>query len=84
MGGVKNLLKFYPLTSTNVGTSPQNFVTFNFNPLATLMLNFKAVPNASTKLLNLNQEHPSKNWFFWSNPCKIKVIITSLIAMLGL
>ena len=37
--------------------------------------------SASPKLLNLNQEHPSKNWFFWSNPYKLEIIITSLIEM---
>ena len=39
---------------------------------------------ARPKLLNLNQEHPSKNWFLWSNPYKIKVMITSLIVILEL
>ena len=28
---------FSPVTSTNVGISPQNFVTFSFNPFATLV-----------------------------------------------
>ena len=28
---------FSPVTSTNVGTSPQNFLTFSFNPFATLV-----------------------------------------------
>ena len=27
---------FFPVISTNVGISPQNFLTFNFNPFATL------------------------------------------------
>ena len=27
-------ISFSPVTSTNVGVSPQNFVTFTFNPLA--------------------------------------------------
>ena len=27
---------FSPVTSTNVGISPQNFLTFSFNPFATL------------------------------------------------
>ena len=34
------------------------------------------------KLLNLNQDHPSKRRFFWSNPYEIEVMITSLIEML--
>ena len=55
---------FFPVTSTNVGISPQNFLTFSFNPFATLVQNFKFVPSASLKLLNLNQDHPSKKAIF--------------------
>ena len=55
---------FFPVTSTNVGISPKNFLTFNFNPFATLVQNFKFVPSASLKLLNLNQDHPSKKAIF--------------------
>ena len=29
--------RFSPVTSTNVGTNPQNFLTFSFNPFATLV-----------------------------------------------
>ena len=28
---------FFPVTSTNVGISPQNFLTFSFNPFSTLV-----------------------------------------------
>ena len=28
---------FSPATSTNVGISPKNFLTFNFNPFATML-----------------------------------------------
>ena len=28
---------FYPVTSTNVGISPQNSLTFSFNPFATMV-----------------------------------------------
>ena len=73
---------FSSVTSTNVGFGPQNFLTFSFNPFATLVQNFKFVPSASPKLLNLNQDHPSKKRFFWSNPYKIEVMITFLIEML--
>ena len=72
-----------PVTSTNIGFRPQNILTFSFNPFATLVKNFKFAPNASPKLLNLNQDHPSKKkQFFWSNPYKIEVIITFVIEML--
>ena len=59
---------FYPVTSTNVGISAQNFLTFSANP----------------KLLNLNQDHSSKKRFFWSSPYEIEVVIASLIVMLEL
>ena len=42
---------FSPVTSTNVGFGPQNFLTFSFNLFATLVQNFKFVPSASPKLL---------------------------------
>ena len=53
-----------PITSTNVGCSPQNFRTFSFNTLATLVENVKFVPWSKPKLLNLNQDHPSKKVVF--------------------
>ena len=59
-------------------------MTFNFSPFATLVQNFKFVPSASPKLLNLNQDHPLKKRFLRSNPYKIEVVITSLIQMLEL
>ena len=55
---------FSPVTSTNVEFSPKNFLTFSFNPFPTLVQNFKFVPSASPKLLNLNQDHPSKKAVF--------------------
>ena len=75
---------FSPVTSTNIGFGPQNFLAFSFNTFATLVQNLKFVPSASPKLLNLNQDHPSKKQFFWSNPYKIEVMITFLIEMLQL
>ena len=59
---------FSPVTSTNVGIWPQNFLTFSFNPFDRLVWNFKFVPSASPKLLNLKQDHPSKKRFIWSTP----------------
>ena len=55
---------FSPVTSTNVEFGPQNFLTFSFNTFSTLVQNFKFVPRASPKLLNLNQDHPSKKAIF--------------------
>ena len=49
-----------PVTSTNVGFGPQNFLTFSFKAFATLVQNSKSLPSATPELLNLNQDHPSK------------------------
>ena len=51
---------FSTVTSTNVRFGPQNFLTFSSNSFATLVQNFKFVPTANPKLLNLNQDHPPK------------------------
>ena len=53
-----------PVTSTNVRFGSRNFLTFSVNTFATLVQNFKFVPSASFKLLNLNQHRPSKNAIF--------------------
>ena len=74
---------FSPVTSINIALSPQNFSTFSFNPFATLEQNFMVIPSSSTKLLNLNQDHPLQK-LFWSNSYKIDVMITSLIEILVL
>ena len=65
-GGCKKApsTSFSPVSSTNVGISPKNFLTFSFNPFARLVNNFKFVPSASSKLSNLNQDHPSKKTVF--------------------
>ena len=54
---------FSPVTYTNVGFDPQNFLTFSFNPCK-LVQNFKFLPSASPKLLNLNQDHHLKKAIF--------------------
>ena len=58
------------ITSTNIGISSENFLTFSFSHFSTLVLNFNPIPSASPKLLNLNQKHLSKK-FFLSNRYKI-------------
>ena len=55
---------FSPVTSTNKGIGPQNFLTFTFNRFATLVQNLKFIPSVSPKLLNLNQDHHSKYAIF--------------------
>ena len=56
--------QFTPVTSTNVGISPKNFLTIGFNSFDRLVHKFKFVTGASLKLLNLNQDHPSKKAVF--------------------
>ena len=61
-GGQKDPHKsVFPVTSTNVETSPENFLSFSFNFFVTLVQNFRAIPSASSTLFNLNQEYPLKN-----------------------
>ena len=55
---------FSPVTSTNVGISSKNFVTFIFSPFGTLVNNFKLLSSASPKLLNFIQDHSSKKAVF--------------------
>ena len=63
-GGQKTPTSFSPVTRKNVGITPQNFLTFSFNPFATLVQNLKFVPSVSPKLLNLNEDYPSKKVVF--------------------
>ena len=55
---------FFHVASTNVENYPKYFLIFSFNLFATLVCNFKAIPSASPKLLNLKQDHPSKRVAF--------------------
>ena len=96
--GKKTPNSFSPVTSASVGISFQNFLTFSFNTFAKLVWNFKAIPSASSEqprqdgsgnevesqIIELEPEAPFKKKFFWSNPYKVKVTVTSLIEMLEL
>ena len=67
--GKKTPTSFSPVTSANVDISPKNFLNFSFNPFATLVQNCYAsasyfYTSASSNLLNLNQEHTSKELVF--------------------
>ena len=69
MGRQKAPLPFAPTSFShgnykNVGISLQNFLTFSFNPFATLVQHFKAIPSASSNLLNKDQDHSAKKKFF--------------------
>ena len=56
--------QFFPSIFCKRRFGPQSFLTFSFDPFVTLVQNFKFVPSASPKLLNLNQDHPSKKAIF--------------------
>ena len=63
--GIKKAPTSYsPVTSTNVRIRLQNFLTFSFDPFDRLVQNFKFEPGASPKLLNFNQDHPSRKAVF--------------------
>ena len=70
-------------TSPNTGISPQNFLICSFDPFIALLQNIKAIPSTSCKLLNLNQDHPSKN-SFQVKSLKIQILLSSLMEMLEL
>ena len=65
-GGAKKAppTSFSPVTSANIGIVPQTFLIFSYNPLATLVESFKAIPSASPKLLNFHQDQHSKKVIF--------------------
>ena len=65
---------FSSVTSANVRINPQNFLTFSFNRFYALVENFKSAPSASPKLLNLNQDYPSKKRGF-SGQMLIKLML---------
>ena len=88
-GGAKKApYQFFPVTSINVGISPQIFLTFSFNPKGKRLPNWSRisksylvpVPNYWTWMKTI----PLKRWFFWWNPYKVEVMITSVIEMLEL
>ena len=75
-------IKLMHMQSNNyLGTSPQNFLTFSFNlfPLwcKISISHLVPVPNYWT----WTRTTPQKKWFFWSNPYKFEIVITSLIEM---
>ena len=75
---------FFPVTSTNVGISPQNFLTFNFNHLSHWCKISRPYLVPVPNHWSWTKTTPQKKWYFWSNPYKIEVMITSLIEMLEL
>ena len=81
-GGAKmpHSTSFSPVTSTNVGISPKNFLTLLPHWCEIPSLYLMPVPNYWT----WTKTAPQKKQFFRSNPYKIEVVITSLTEMLEL
>ena len=75
---------FCPVTSTNVGISPKTFwllvLTLLTDWCKIWILYLVSLPNCWTWTKTTSQ----KKWFFWLNPYKIEVVITSLREMLQL
>ena len=75
MGGRDQKVPLPVFFPWNVGTSPQNFVTFGFNRLPhwckTSRLYLVVIPNYWT----WTKPTPQKNCIFWSNPCTIVLMI---------
>ena len=82
--GKRPTTSFPPVTSTNFGFSRKNFWLL----VSTLLPHWPkisrpylvSVPNYWT----WTKSTPQKNWFFWSNPYKIDIMMTSVIHMLEL
>ena len=75
---------FSPVTSTNVGTSPKNFLTFTFNPFAHWCIISRPYLAPGPNYWTWTKTTPRKKGHFWSNSYEIEVMITSLIEMLEL
>ena len=78
------LTSFSLVTSTNVRISPKNFLTFSFNlsPHWCKISRSYLVP--VPYYWTWTKTTLQKKWFFWSNPHKIEVGITSLMDVLKL
>ena len=66
---------------SNVGISPQTFLTFNFDPFSILLLNITAMLSTSRRLLKSNQGHLPKIFFQGLGGDKTEVMIASPIEM---
>ena len=75
--------RFSSVTSANVGISPQIFLT-----LLTLLPHWCKISNSYLMPVpnywSWTKTTPQKKQFFWSNPYKIEVMITSFTEMLEL
>ena len=75
---------FSTVTSRNVGISLQNYLNFIFNPFVTLAQNSSLYLVPIPTSWTWSKTNLQKKRFFWSNPFKIEVFITSLREVLEL
>ena len=75
---------FSHVTSTNAGISLNSFWLLHLTSLPHLCQILRPYLAPVPNYWSWNRSTPQKNRFFWSNPYKIKVMITSLIVMLEL
>ena len=75
---------FSPVTSSNVGISHQSSLTLFLTLLPHRCKISKPYLVPVSNYWTWTKTTPQKKWFFWSNPCKIEVMITSLIELLEL
>ena len=67
-----------------MGAGGGNFLNFSFNLFAT-RVKFHGHTYCQPEIIELEARAPlKKNWFFWLNPYKIEVTITSLTERLEL
>ena len=79
-GGKKVPYQFSPVTSSNVGINPTTFWFLILTLLPHWRKNLRPYLVPVPDNWPWIKTNPQEKWFFWSNPCKIKVMITSLIA----
>ena len=79
---VPGFTSFSPVTAMYLGINLKNFLNYNLNFFYTLVQTFKTIASASPKLFNVNQKHLSKFFLFWSNHCKCRAVINSVLEML--
>ena len=78
-GGVQksSSTKFSLVSSINIAFCTENFPTFNFSSIVTLLQNFKAITKCQSQIIKLKlRSSLKKKWFFWSKLYKIEVMTT--------
>ena len=86
-GGVRQKkapYQFFPCNFYKRKNYPPKAFHSQFQPFCHIGVKFQVCTQCQSQVIELNEDHPSKKWFSWSNLYKIEVMITSLIEMLEL